>query len=218
MKYEISSIVCIGSFEEIKMYNKMSHHITDTSPFEELRELLAHMHVAELKDLLTSLRLSAKAFNKQELIDRLVHYKKTGNELAPQEIPLVSRARRGLQAVLMPERLMLYGSYKNDYATRDFFKKLVGNHFHFTAYGIDWLRERWLEGKPPTYAEFAREWQEEFERNKVAKRPAKQEWAYIRFVQDYTLTYPEAAVAEINAAWEKWRSNAVMQARRQFNI
>lgn len=194
----------------------MSHHTTETIPLEELRELLAHMHVAELKSLLTSLRMSAKAFNKQELIDRLVHYKATGVALAPQEIPLVSRARHGLQAPLAPERLMLFGSYKNDYATRDFFKKLIGNHFHFTAYGIDWLRERWLAGNPPTYAEFALEWQEEFERNKIAKRPAKQEWAYIRFVQAYTQEHPEAGHAEINAAWELWRAKAVMQARAFF--
>ena len=198
------------------MYNKMSHHAIDTTRFDDLRELLAHMHVAELKHLLTSLRLSVKAFNKQELINRLVHYKKTGVELAPQEIPLVSRARRGLQTPPAPERLMLYGSYKNDYATRDFFKTLVGNHFHFTAYGIDWLRERWLAGMPPTYAEFAQEWQAEFERNKSGKRPAKQEWAYIRFVQTYAQDHPGAVNAEIHAAWEEWRRQAVATARTFF--
>lgn len=194
----------------------MSPHTTDSDRYEELRELLAHMHVAELKELLISLRMSAKGFNKQELINRLVHFKKTGVELVPQEIPAVSRAQRGLQVALAPERLMLYGSYKNDYATRDFFKKLIGSHFHFTAQGIDWLRECWLAGNPPTYAEFAQEWRAEFERNKVSKRPAKQEWAYIRFVQTYAQEHPEAGHAEINADWEKWRQQAVMTARTFF--
>lgn len=182
-------------------------------PYEQLRELLVHMHVAELKEALTSLKLSTKGFNKEELINRLVHFKKTGFELAPLKIPDVSKAQSTAQPVLKPEQRMLYGLYKNDYATRDFFRKLIGPHFHFTAQGIDWLRERWLAGNPPTYAEFAQEWQAEFERNKITKRPAKQEWAYIRFVQAYIHEHPHANQNEVNAVWEVWRKKSVMQAK-----
>jgi hypothetical protein len=191
--------------------------MNDSDPYELLRELLAHMHIAELKETLLSLRLSPIGFNKQELIDRLVHFKRAGVELAPQEIPLISKGRSGHEVPIKPEAIMLYRVYKNDHATRGFFRKLIGQHFHFTAYGIDWLREQWIAGKPPTYAEFAHEWQSEYERNKIEKRPAKQEWAYIRFVQEYGLIHPEAKNSEINDAWKIWRTKAVVQARALLN-
>jgi hypothetical protein len=94
-------------------------------------------------------------------------------------------------------------------ATRNFFKQLIGSHFHFTAQGIDWLREQWLKGTPPTYADFAREWQAEYERNKTQKRAPKQEWAYIRFVQEYMHLYPQASKSEVTAAWNAQRQKYV---------
>ncbi len=45
---------------------------------------------------------------------------------------------------------MLYDAYKNDLATRNFFKKLI----NFTAQGIDQLREHWLADNPPPCADF----------------------------------------------------------------
>jgi hypothetical protein len=104
---------------------------------------------------------------------------------------------------------MLYGTYKNDVATRNFFKQIIGNHFHFTAQGVDWLREQWLKGTPPTYADFANEWQAEYERNKTQKRPPKQEWAYIRFVQEYMQQSPHASKKEVTSAWKVMRQEFV---------
>ena len=143
----------------------------------ELQEALSHMHVAELKNQLEELKLSTTAFNKEELIKRLVHYAATGKELAPLQIPAISKSKRGACYPLAPNTLMLHGSYKNDLKTRNFFKSLIGIHFHFTAQGIDWLREQWLAGNPPTYEQFAKEWTEEYLRNQKEKRAPKQEWA-----------------------------------------
>jgi Domain of unknown function (DUF6434) len=171
----------------------------------QLREALSHLHIKELKTHLEKLNLSTQAFNKHELIERLMHYIKTGQELPPLEIPPAARAVRGAQYPLASHTRMLFGSYKNDLATRNFFKHLIGNHFHFTAQGIDWLREQWLQETPPTYADFAREWQSEYERNKTQKRPAKQEWAYIRFVQEYMHHHPQASKTEVTSAWNLQR-------------
>lgn len=168
----------------------------------ELKEALSHMHVSELKNQLEELHLSIKGFNKKELIDRLVYYAKTGKELLPITIPKIAKARHGVSYPLSPTTLMLYGSYKNDLKTRQFFKQLIGDHFHFTAQGIDWLRERWIEGNPPTYSLFAKEWEVEYQHNKKEKRLPKQEWAYIRFVQEYLRTSPDASKKEVNIAWE----------------
>lgn len=171
----------------------------------ELKESLSHMHVSELKAQLKQLKLSIIGFNKRELIDRLVYYVTTNKELSPLTIPNVSKAKSGVPYPLHTSTLMLYGSYKNDLKTRQFFKQLIGDHFHFTAWGVDWLRERWLEGNPPTYSQFAKEWEDEYLRNKKEKRLPKQEWAYIRFVQEYIKRSPDSSKKDINIAWEAKR-------------
>jgi len=183
-----------------------------------LQEMLSYLHVNELKAQLELLNLSSKAFNKSELIARLMHYAITGKELPALKIPAISKASSNTQYPLKPETKILSGAYKNDLATRNFFKQLIGNHFHFTAQGIDWLRERWLAGNPPTYAEFAREWQAEYERNKQEKRMPKQEWAYIRFVQDYAQSHPTASKKEITDAWNKKRQEYVKKVCEFFKV
>ena len=57
---------------------------------------------------------------------------------------------------------MLKGGYKNDLKTRIFFKSIIGDYFHFTAFGIDWLKEQWMKGEPPTYKKFADMWTKEY--------------------------------------------------------
>jgi len=182
----------------------------------ELRENLSYLHIDELKSQLEELGLSLQGFNKNELIERLLHYAITGKELAPGKIPAISKASRNTTYALAAHTPMLYGAYKNDRATREFFKHLIGTHFHFTAQGIDWLRGRWLAGKPPTYAEFAQEWQAEYERNKEQKRPPKQEWAYIRFIQNYTQRSPHASQKEMTHAWNRERLDIVQKVRVFF--
>jgi hypothetical protein len=183
----------------------------------QLKEALSHLYVEELKLQLETLKLSSEAFNKNELIQRLVHYAVTGNELPPLEIPAISKTVRGVQYPIEASAHMLYGTYKNDLKTRNFFKQLIGKHFHFTAQGIDWLREQWLAGKPPTYAEFAQEWQAEYERTKTQKRPPKQEWAYIRFIQEYIQQFPQASKEEANNAWKDKRQESIKTVNAIFS-
>lgn len=183
----------------------------------DLKEALSHLHVHELEQQLELLHLSTKGFNKKELIDRLMHYVCTGKELPPLEIPAASKATPGKVYPLAPDTLILHGAYKNDAQTRDFFKSLIGEHFHFTTYGIDWLRERWLEEDPPTYAEFAEYWQDDYEDRTLNKRAPKQEWAYNRFTQEFMKANPKTSKAEFLAAWEEKRKQYVELVRATFH-
>lgn len=96
---------------------------------------------------------------------------------------------------------MLRGVYKNDLKNRLFFKGLIGDHFHFTAFGIDWLNKRWMDGHPPTYREFALMWQEEYAQRKRSVVQPKKEWAYINFVQHYGAQHSNASRTRMMQAW-----------------
>ncbi len=164
------------------------------------RNSLLFLHVEELREIARRLSLADKG-NKIALIMRIVHFLKTGQKLAIPKFPEKSCAKRGVYP-LNEDALMLKGAYKNDLKTRLFFKQMIGDHFHFTAFGIDWLNERWMEGNPPTYREFAKMWQEEFEKRQKTPAAPKEEWAYINFVQKFLLTSPAASRESIQHAWE----------------
>ncbi len=48
-----------------------------------------------------------------------------------------------------------------------------------SAFGIDWLNERWMDGNTPTYQEFADMWEAGYRRRKERGEKPKEEWAYI---------------------------------------
>lgn len=163
---------------------------------------LHYMKMDELKDacMLCSVPVKGK---KTELINRVMTFIKDGTIATDIPIPLSSRAKNYPLQRLAPECYMLYGSYKNDATTRDFFKKLIGSHFHFTAFGIDWLNDRWQRGLPPTYQEFADYWQQEMDRRKVHKVAPKDEWAFINFVQRMKKQEPFAQQDDVMHAWKE---------------
>lgn len=175
---------------------------------QTLHDALHYMNMKELKDVCLELKLP-HAGMKAAIIARIMHFLETGNILAEPEIPEISKAKKNQIVLLKPESLILHGSHKNDLATRLFLKKLIGEHFHFTAVGHDRIRERWLEGKPPTYQEFADFWQEARKMNKVCP---KQEWAYLSFIQCFVQENPRASRAEITISWKIEREKKVQEA------
>ena len=166
----------------------------------QISESLLFFHVGELKELAQRLGLSDQG-TKLILVNRVIHFLKTGEKLRAIPFPQKSCAPRGQKTLLDPKAYMLYGSYKNDLDSRLFFKKLIGEFFHFTAFGIDWLNERWIQADPPTYQEFADMWVNEYARRKLEPQAPKQEWAYIRFVQNYLKSNPNASRDVLMNAW-----------------
>lgn len=186
---------------------------------QELFEALYYLKMAELKKICNQLDLPDSP-PKGQMIDRIKYFLSTGKILKTQVIPEISKAsyfakpskdrKKNQHYPLKPDTLMLKGAYKNDAQTRAFFKTLIGDHFHFTAFGIDWLNEHWMQGRPPTYQEFATMWQKEVDKRKHEKPAPKKEWAYITFVQNYMEKHPNASKAEVTTAWNKIRAEKVM--------
>lgn len=174
----------------------------------ELQKSILFFNMQELRRLCEGLRLP-KVGVKISLINRIVTFLTTGDIVLEPEIPAISRAKKGEVITPAPKAKMLFGAYKNDAETRAFFKKIIGEHFHYTAFGVDWLKERWLMGKPPTFGEFATFWQEETLARKKNKAPLKKEWALLNFVFAYIKKFPQAEREEVTTAWKQERSRQV---------
>lgn len=170
----------------------------------ELEKSLLFLHVKELREIACDLSIVDKG-NKKNIIFRICHFLLTGEKLTLPKFPKESCAQRGKIYPISKDGLMLKGVYKNDLKNRLFFKGLIGPHFHFTAFGIDWLNERWLKGDPPTYLEFVKIWENEYEKRKVISASPKEEWAYINFVQNFLKYNPLASQESINKSWQTER-------------
>lgn len=169
---------------------------------ETLSDALHYMKMAQLKNACKLLALP-DAGKKMELIERIMKFVQTGAIQEVPKIPSISHAKKDAVQDFSPTAKMLYGLYKNDAATREFFKKLIGSQFHFTAFGIDWLNERWLAGNPPTYQEFADYWIAQTNWRKKNKPQPKDEWAFIKFMQRMNEEKPDASQGELMKAWKQ---------------
>ena len=181
--------------------------------FQELKESLLFMRVQELRDTCKQLNLLFSGI-KGTLIQRIIYFCKTGKVAKEEIIPDISKAKKGDYYPLLPETLILYGNYRNDSATRAFMKALVGNHFHFTAFGIDWIKGHWIAGNPPSFQEFADFWQQQYLANKQKKPTPKEEWAYIKFTQNYLSTKPAASHKDIIEDWKQEQRRQVRKAQQ----
>lgn len=176
-----------------------------------LRDALHYMKMAELRKASQLLSLSDKG-KKAELIKRIELFIQTGAIEKLATIPPQSRAHHYPPQSLGASSLMLYGNYKNDLKTRTFFKKLIGPRFHFTAFGLDWLNDKWLQGKPPTYQEFANYWTEEKERRKNTKPQPKDEWMFIRYMQQMEKSELHAPKDHLIQNWKTLQAQKAQQA------
>ncbi len=175
---------------------------------KQLLNALLFLHVNELKEIVHDFELHEKG-KKIELITRIIHFLTTDEKITTPSFPAVSCGKAIKNLQITSQTKILKGQYKNDLKTRLFFKQLIGDHFHFTAFGIDWLNEQWMQGAPPTYQDFADIWQEAYEEQKTNPLPAKAEWAYINFIKNFLAKYPHADRDTVMHSWHKERQKQV---------
>lgn len=177
-----------------------------------LFEALYYMNMQEIKDLCKIYDLPCQD-KKGIIIDRIKHFMQTGEVLPKKKVPPISFAKKDVTYPLKPNTLILKGAYRNNLKTRKFFQTLIGELFHFTAFGQDWILDRWQRGKPPTYIEFAKYWQQQYVHRKKSVAKPKQEWAYLSFMQRFQKNQPLASKVQATVAWEKTRAEKVAKVR-----
>jgi len=182
--------------------------MTKQEKADELKNALLYLFVPELKEICEQLNIP-KAGEKIALIQRIIIYVKKKKVIAPNQFPTMSHAQKGVIYPLAAKGLILYGDYKSDLKTKMLMKELVGEHFNFTTYGTEWIKEQWYSGSRPTYANFAQYWQNEFLKRQEKEIPARTEFAYINFVQSYLAKKPKSSNQEIRREWEVLRQENV---------
>ncbi|MEQ9116183.1 MAG: DUF6434 domain-containing protein [Rickettsiales bacterium] len=180
-------------------------------PAKQLKELetcLNFFKMEELKELKDKYSIKASG-KKGEVIKGILAFF-SGDTVAAKAIPKASIAKPEDNLSLNSEALILKNLYKNNDETREFMKQLAGEDFHFTAAGQDWIKNRWMEGNPPTYKEFAEFWKG----YKVSKKEKpKDEWAYLNFIQQQSKLNSKLSMNKIKAKWAKHRMEQVNKAK-----
>lgn len=172
------------------------------SELAELAQALNFQKMDELKWSCEQLQVSARG-KKGEIIERIIHFAKTGSRQAPNTLPNTVTADPNKSYPIGINEPILAGAYKNNTQTRLFFKNEVGPHFHFTAFGQEWIRQQWQKGTAPTYGQFAAFWQTEYSARKHAEKKPRAEWAYLNFMQKYQKEHQTSSRKEMAATWKE---------------
>src|SRR5579872_5985128 len=90
---------------------------------EDLFDALNYMKMSEIKNFCHNHEIPITG-KKGALIERIKQFLSTGKIIKPTALPEISKAKKGKKYPLLPNVLILHGSYKNDLKTRTFFKKL----------------------------------------------------------------------------------------------
>lgn len=182
---------------------------------EKIEKFLYFLKVGELRSLTKKLGLSEKE-NKRFLVKNIIYFLKYKKIPEERKMPKISKAERWKRYEIGLDELILKGVYKNDRKTKEFFQRYIGAYFHFTAFGIDWINDRWFAGNPPTYKEFIDMWIDEYEGRKNEKVDLKVEWAYMRFSKEHLEKNPGESKSEIIKEWNIERNKNLEFIRETF--
>ena len=172
---------------------------------DALDEAIYFLKVPELRALSERAGLPV-AGNKQALIDGLLSLA-NGNPRARTSAPteLSPTEARHLRSSYPADTHLVPGHYANNRVHRERFEALIGPHFSYTIYGMDWIRAQWAGGTCPTYAAFAAYWQAEFERRRAGGTFAsKRTLQRVRFFRARGKS--GLGKAELEAAWKAERA------------
>lgn len=131
---------------------------------KKLKEAIYFLKVEELKQLIVQLNLGKPTGRKNDLIVTILsHFKIKAQDhtvLGDYKLPNKHKANVTSETHIIP------GKYTNGKKSREIFKELIGEHFHFTVYGMEWIKKCWEAEIYPSYNEFSQFWESEYHRRK----------------------------------------------------
>ena len=126
------------------------------------KESIYFLKIEELKSVLTYFKLSTSG-GKKDLIARIFNHldiHDADDSQVTRNLPSAHPENASVETHIMPKH------YTNGREYREKFELMIGSHFTFTSYGMEWIRDCWGNGIYPSYQDFADYWSKEYDRRK----------------------------------------------------
>ncbi|MCK5475273.1 MAG: cytoplasmic protein [Candidatus Pacebacteria bacterium] len=152
---------------------------------------------------------------KIEITGRIVEYLKTGK---------IENKKRKIKKCIqrMPKNIndIIPDNYSSSQLFREYFRSIIGQHFHFTAYMATYMKDR----PEITFKEYADEWQAEYERRKNKNYHSKimKSCEYNQYTRDFFKDNPNKTRADAIKYWKIKKSmrgdNVYSKSDLKYNI
>ncbi|MCD4756590.1 SAP domain-containing protein [bacterium] len=152
----------------------------------------------ELVDFCREIGISGSG-GKIEIAGRIEKYLKTG-KIENKKSKNGGKKRGNIQKT--PENIneVIPDNYTSSQLFREYFKSIIGQHFHFTAY-----MKKYMETHPGiTFKEYVNEWQAEYERRKNKNYHPKimKSCEYNQYIRDFFKDNPNKTRNEAIKYWK----------------
>ena len=133
---------------------------------KKILEGIYYFKIDELKLLCGELEISVVG-KKQDLINHILSSLNLQDDSINNGKDLKTKLPKRHPKNANSETHIIPGEYTNGKKSRQIFKNLIGEHFSFTIYGMDWIKECWDNHIYPSYKDFAEYWSTEYQRRKA---------------------------------------------------
>jgi hypothetical protein len=136
---------------------------------------------------------------KIDIADKIAGYLRTG-KIESKNTSKGEKIKKGIQKI--PESIndVIPDNYTSSQLFREYFKSIIGQQFHFTAY-----MKKYINGHQGiTFKEYADEWQAEYERrkNKNYKPKIMKSCEYNQYIRDFFEDNPDKTRGEAIKYWK----------------
>ncbi len=141
--------------------------------------------------------------SKNELTERIGHFLKTGKQTNYIRQRL-SNDRDSAKDLTLDTPVI---NYRNDAQTGQFFKKHIGQHFHFNAYLRQFTKEK--PSEKLTYGDLVKGWiaAESLKKDPNYKTTIDKQFQYNQFIRDFFIHAKDKTQQEAINAWYLVKSN-----------
>lgn len=158
-----------------------------------------YLKISELNELSKALELRPVKGKANIINSILIHL-----DIKPTAKNIISNDKfEKYTGSLDPNKYLLPGYYTSGKKYREIFKNNVGEHFKFTSYGMEWIKDQWQQNKYPSIDEFCNFWSKEFKaRVSGSSFISLQTNARVRFFRDNKGLSKE----KLEANWASFRN------------
>ena len=140
---------------------------------------------------------------KIEIAGRIEKYLK-GGKIETKKIGKGGKKREGIQRIPESINELIPDNYSSSQLFREYFESIIGQHFHFTAYMMQYIKDH----LGITFKEYVDEWQAEHERrkNKNYKPKIMKSCEYNQYTRDFFKDNPDKTRKEAIRHWKLKKS------------